>query len=107
MSEYGEPWRVVPGCSEPFPDRVGTAHTCAIHSAHSPTKHIGDILIQFDGSDREFAARIVACVNACKGIPTETLNSIRFAPRYSPEFTAEQLRQMQEAFGPKRTENLR
>ena len=98
MSEYGEPWtmrRFV------IPDeyRDATQEKFAVYQPNpkDPSDWVADIFVQ-KGHD-DVAARIVACVNFCAGIPTEELEkfeqtrNLMKLPYASLLFCAELLKQ--------------
>ena len=83
MSQYGEPWRAAE-------DRQGEySHT--IFTSEDTPFVVADVVRRKDGGDAERAARIVACVNACEGIPAETLDLI-IAQRVAAAIHIENLR---------------
>jgi len=70
MPEYSEPWQIALGFkSHSLVDAAGKTLTTSLHA---------DLW--------EKIPRIVACVNACKGIPTEWLASHKVAPVLPLEF---------------------
>lgn len=71
MSEFNEPWKAEE--IEGDDDKLITSGTI---KTSGEVYFCVDVMPTVDGQDR-FLKRIVACVNACKGIPTEALESGR------------------------------
>jgi hypothetical protein len=67
MSDFNEPWKLVGESGKP----IITDADCGIIAdwcvGTAACEEMGDFI------DQEYAARIVACVNFCAGIPTEEL----------------------------------
>jgi hypothetical protein len=61
QGEFGEPWIIDPEC----PGQLLSQHGLEVYDSY------GTELMESDEED--YAARIAACVNACAGIPTESL----------------------------------
>lgn len=72
MSEYGEPWTVY----DKAPQLVNASgqHILELREVR-PQEHDGRVSIRVSDPDPDQLRRIVACVNACAGTPTDVLES--------------------------------
>lgn len=64
--DYGEPWSI----GEVTPDNLLVSYH---QMAKFPIKQTDGSRVDFHSHDRKFLEHIVACVNACRGIPTQEL----------------------------------
>jgi hypothetical protein len=73
MSDYGEPWKLKPGSYKvPLED----GDTCFIAARDDRWLGFGRSSDEGEIYVDEITKRVVACVNACQGIPTEVLENM-------------------------------